>query len=323
MTSTNGAETQQALIAVCVCTRGRPLMLRRCLVSLQQQELAPNQRMHVVVVDNDAEPKARPVYDEILGQQTPISFVHCVTQGIPFARNAAIDAALAAGADFIAFLDDDECAPRHWLRALTQALTESGADAIQGGVRKGAGDVASLAAAEPAPAQTPRWEASESLATCNVLMRAHLARPPLALRFDESMQFTGGSDREFFMRAHKRGAKIVRLFGVDVFEEVAEGRETLAYECNRAYAAGSNYFARMVRNEPAPTAAARIGLRALSSLTSGALKLIAAALLALALRGASALKQARKGCANLCFAAGCLTPIIGVRSYPYRTIQGA
>ena len=39
------------------------------------------------------------------------------------------------------------------------------------------------------------------------------------------MQFTGGSDREFFMRAHKRGAKLVRVHGIDVFEDVAEGRE--------------------------------------------------------------------------------------------------
>ena len=36
-----------------------------------------------------------------------------------------------------------------------------------------------------------------------------------------------------------------------------------------------------------------------------------------------ALQQGRKGCVSLCFAAGCITPLAGVRAYPYRNIQGA
>ena len=41
------------------------------------------------------------------------------------------EAALRAGAHYIAFLDDDEVAPEHWLGALVKALEDSGADAVR------------------------------------------------------------------------------------------------------------------------------------------------------------------------------------------------
>ena len=318
------AATATPLVAVCVCTRGRPQMVRKCLVSLQRQHFDPARlRMQLILVDNNPEPTSLPVYEEICGRDAIGSFVHCPHPGIPMARNAALEAALRAGAHYIAFLDDDEVAPEHWLGALVQALEDSGADAVQGSVRKRTADIESLAWQATAPKATLTREASESLATCNVLFKARLAAPPLSLRFDEAMQFTGGSDREFFMRAHKRGAKLVRVHGIDVFEDVAEGRESLGYECARAFAAGSNYFVRMRKNEPAPVAAARIAMRALERSVNGIVKLGGAAALALALRRRSALKHLHKGCAHLCFAAGCVTPVVGVRAYPYRSIQGA
>ncbi len=311
------------LVAVCVCTRARPHMLRRCLASLRAQsfEAAPF-RMRLILVDNNPVPLSRPIYEELWGAERPGDLVHCPRPGIPMARNAALEAALRAGADHIAFLDDDEVAPPHWLRSLLKALEESGADAVQGGVRDLPAGVEDIASDVPPPDGTLSWERCESLATCNVLFRAHLAAPPLSLRFDETMQFTGGSDREFFMRAHKRGAKLLRVHGIDVLEEAHEDRG-FAYRATRTFAAGSNYFARMSKNEPGLVAAARIAMRAADRSVSGVAKLAAAAVLLLALRRRAALAQWRKGCLSLCFAAGCVAPLAGVRAYPYRTIQGA
>ena len=73
---------------------------------------------------------------------------------------------------------------------------------------------------------------------------------------------------------------------------------------------------------PPDPAAVRITVRALDRGLTGIAKLVAGGLL-LAWRRDRALRQWRKGCASLCFAAGCITPIAGVRSYPYRKIQGA
>jgi glycosyltransferase involved in cell wall biosynthesis len=302
-------------------------MLRRCLASLLSQHLdAARLRMTLIVVDNNPEPAARPIYDELCGAQGPGGLVHCPRPGIPVARNAALAAALRAGADYIAFLDDDEVAPPHWLGSLFLALEASGADAMQGGVRAlphGRDGPEEAAAASGAISDKLSWEPCESLATSNVLFRARLAAPPLSLRFDEAMQFTGGSDREFFMRAYKCGAKLLRVHGIDVLEDPHEERQTFAYQATRAFAAGSNYFVRISKNEPGAVAAARIVLRAAERGVSGAVKLVLAAALCLILRPRAAQRQWRKGCASLCFAAGCLTPVAGLRAHPYRNIQGA
>jgi hypothetical protein len=237
------------------------------------------------------------------------------------ARNAAIRAALQAGADYIAFLDDDEVAPQSWLASLMAALEAAGADAVQGSVRRcRLDDSVELSGREARP---PAWETSETLATCNVLFKAWLVEPGLALRFDESMQFTGGSDREFFMRAGKRGARLVLVHGAEVLEDVHAERQCLVYQAARAYAAGSNFFERVVKNETAATAAVRIAARLVDRALTGLARLIIAAALAMALRPASAQTQWRKGCVALCFAAGCITPIAGMRAYPYRKVQGA
>ena len=298
-------------------------MLRRCLESLRRQSFDPSTlSLRVIVVDNDPEPKARLVYDEFCGGD-PAGYVHCSRPGIPVARNAALEAALGMGADYIAFIDDDEVAPETWVNTLLQTLQASNADAIQGGVCKAPPGVEDIAAYTHAPTGKVSWEDSESLATCNVLFKVGLVAAPLSLRFDESMQFTGGSDREFFMRAHKHGAKTVRVHGVDVYEEVCEGRDSLGYETKRAFASGNNYVARMVRNETPPIAFARIVLRALGSFLSALGKLILAALLTLAMQGAKAKKSWRKSCAMFAFAWGCVTPTFGLRAQPYRVIQGA
>ncbi len=296
-------------------------MLRRCLAWLRRQNFdAAHLTMKLIVVDNNPEPVARSIYDEVW--DAPGEFVHCPRPGIPMARNAALDAALRVGADYIAFLDDDEVAPPHWLRSLLQALEESGADAVQGGVCELSADAEDIAAAGRPSEGSLSWESCESLATCNVLFKARLVEPPLALRFDEALQFTGGSDREFFMRAHKRGARLVRVHGIDVLESVHEDRG-LAYRAVRSFAHGSNYFLRISRNEAGAVAAARIAMRSAERGVSGVVKLAAAAALLLALRPRAAQVQWHKGCLSLCFAAGCLAPLAGVRAYPYRTIQGA
>jgi succinoglycan biosynthesis protein ExoM len=297
-------------------------MLRRCLSSLRGQRFeAAHFRMKLILVDNNPEPAARSIYDDVWGAEAPGEFVHCPRPGIPMARNAALEAAQRNGADYIAFLDDDEVAPPHWLKSLLRAVEESGADAVQGGVRDLSADAEDIASGVPTSPGKLSWESCESLATCNVLLKARLVEPPLSLRFDETMQFTGGSDREFFMRARKRGAKILRVHGIDVFEDAHEDRG-FAYRAARTFAAGSNYFERVSKNERGLVAAARIAVRAADRSVSGVVKLAVAAVLLLMLRPRLAHVQWRKGCLSLCFAAGCLTPLAGVRAYPYRTIQG-
>lgn len=311
----------QQLVAVCICTRARPQMMRRCLKSVIRQEL-PGRRVAVIVIDNDPAASARAVFDECLPAPTSNQvYAHCTEVGIPIARNAAMDVAVELGADRIVFIDDDEVAPPGWLEALWDAMTQSGADALQGSVRQmpAGSDLEAVAI----PPGDVTWEDDESLATNNVIFKADLVRPPLSLRFDETMRFSGGSDREYFMRAHKRGAKVVRAYGADVLEELAVGRETLRYLCLRSFAAGCNYNTRMMKNEPVWRAVPRIALRTIDRALSGVLKQVQALVMLILFQPSKAWQITRKGCANFSFALGCLTPLVGVRANLYGSVQGS
>lgn len=75
------------------------------------------------VVDNDAEGRAGVAVGEALaaGYPWPLHHVVAPERGISHARNRALEAALP-GCDYLAFIDDDETAPRDWLRELPSAL---------------------------------------------------------------------------------------------------------------------------------------------------------------------------------------------------------
>jgi succinoglycan biosynthesis protein ExoM len=296
-------------------------MAKRCFASLKGQS-ASGVRTRVIVVDNDPEGSARAAFNEVFAADEA-DYLICAEPGIPFARNAALDAARTRGAAYVVYIDDDEVAPPVWLESLFAALRTSGADALQGGVRKMASaEELEAEASKPVPLEAAA-KAVEAIATCNTLFKAALLEPPYALRFDEGMRYTGGSDRDFFMRAHQAGAKVMKTDGAYVVEEIAAGRETLAYECSRAYAAGANYTHRMIKNEPAVRAGARILFRMLERGIVGLVKLIGAFLLFALMQGKRARKQLRKGGANVSFAAGAFAALIGVRGQPYKVIQGA
>lgn len=237
------------------------------------------------------------------------------------ARNAGIDAALAMGADYLVFIDDDEVAPPGWLQALWDGLIRSGADALQGGVVQL--PVGSDLGNVSLPQKPTTWENEESLATYNVIFKRRLVAAPMSLRFDEGMRFSGGSDREFFLRATRRGARCARAYGIDVFEEIASGRETIAYRCMRAFSDGCNYTTRLIKNDPLWRAAPRIVLRVVDRSWSGVRRLLQALFWLLTFRPANAWRACRAGYENFFCALGCFGPLIGVRAHLYRSVQGA
>ena len=76
-------------------------------------------RLSIIIVDNDP---AGGALDQATWCMTAapfdVRYVHEPRRGIATARNAAIDAAIAAGADWIAFIDDDEWAAQDWIANL-------------------------------------------------------------------------------------------------------------------------------------------------------------------------------------------------------------
>src|SRR4051812_24239795 len=195
-------------VGVCVLTHRRPSSLRRTLDSLNDLVRIPGVEIRVLVVDNDAAGSGRPVVQELRAFSLPLSYVHEPRNGIPGARNTALEA--TADADVVAFIDDDEWAEPEWLSELLDARARSGADIVVGPVvpdfeADPPGWLSRLGYFEPL-----RYEALTDLHfayTGNVLIDRRIldtARP-----FREARPELGGSDTHFFMRLSGRGVRIV------------------------------------------------------------------------------------------------------------------
>lgn len=304
---------------VCICTRGRSASFARCLSSVLAQELpAANGQLCVIVVDNSDVGTERGHVEALIRGSRPVSYVHEPRRGIPFARNAALDAALSLDPAWIAFLDDDEVAPHGWLSRLVQVAELTGADVVHGGVvSASSAEISGLAASWRPSGALPKSRRTHKAATNNVLLRPWIVRDPVGLRFDEHMGETGGSDGEFFMRASDAGAQIVRTRDAPVFEERSDERETPAYRRLRAFRVGTNCNYRYRKNRrPGILAALLILGRAIGSSARAALKAsLSLPMLAVNRRRASALAQ--RGLIDACFAWGCVAPYFGVRPKTY------
>ncbi|WP_170937326.1 MULTISPECIES: glycosyltransferase [Rhodomicrobium] len=318
------ATSQAAIRKVCIgiCTAGRPQLLAKCLASLVRQQAPPGHEITLVVVDNDTPPRAAPIV-EAAGAHArfPMRHLHEPVRGIPYARNRVLDAALALGADWVAFIDDDEAASPDWLDKLIGAAERYKADVIQGAVlRHYQGRVPFWAV--PAPPELREGEGMKFAATSNVLFAASLIRADgLALRFDEAMAVSGGEDTDFFLRARLRGVSITFSEEPFVTEEVHPERLSFARQMGLAYRTGANdvYIKRKLYG------GIRIFLRRLPQillrLLRGMLQLLLSPLLAPF--GLDRFKRAAlTGGRHVFKSAGVIAGLLRVRPSPYRKIDG-
>jgi succinoglycan biosynthesis protein ExoM len=217
-------------------------MLRACLDSLIAQVPPEGWAVALIVVENDDSPCCFDIVAEVKKSAPyPVEYVNERELGIPFARNAAIEASRALGAEWVAFIDDDEVAEPDWLVRLCGRAEQDGVDAIQGPSRY------------VYPPGTPDWLPRRPLArrengqvlrtasTNNVMFRRTLTEEAgLGLRFDTSFRFTGGSDSDFFNRATQRGARIVWEQSAVVSEIVPQSRLRLSWQLKRAFRVATN-----------------------------------------------------------------------------------
>src|SRR5690625_491856 len=117
-------------IAICVCSNGRESLIH-CLRAILRQDLPGAAWVRVILIDNTSAGglAARLAKEGLAGE---ITIVHEPRPGIPMARNAALETALAMDASLIAFIDDDEIVSADWLPSLHAELVRSSADVVQG-----------------------------------------------------------------------------------------------------------------------------------------------------------------------------------------------
>lgn len=227
-------------LSVCIPTFKRPHLLGRCLDAIARQEGVPF-AYSVVVVDNDPAQSARPIVQEyVVRLPMRIAYFHQPNQNISLARNSAVT---NAEGEFIAFIDDDECAEPAWLRTLCESMGRFKADGVLGPVlpqyvgcppdwliKSGLCD-------RPSFRTGTRISESKYLRAGNILLRRSAFQCTDTL-FDPRLGRSGGEDAELFSRMAARGAVFVWCAEARVHEVVPIERQTLAYHLKRALIRG-------------------------------------------------------------------------------------
>jgi succinoglycan biosynthesis protein ExoM len=228
-------------ISVCIPTHRREEQLRALLQDLMEQDLQP---FDVVVVDNNASGSARGVVEEFRGAGCPFLLTYAIQpeRSIPLTRNMTVQ--LAQG-EWLAFVDDDERAPRDWLRRLLDCAMAHAADGV-------------LAPVEPrVPETAPAWIRRGNfydwprVPTGTPVPRKHLRFGNLMLRgaavrklsgpFDPSFALSAGEDVDMLVRLVNQGAKLVWCDEAPVWEPVDPRRLSLRWLLMRGYSGGQAF----------------------------------------------------------------------------------
>lgn len=309
-------------VLVGVITFRRPVMLARLLDSLAHQTLAAEGVMPLalVLVDNDPQRSAEPVFaDKVAALPFPATYLCETRRGIPFARNRVLEFAIAQGARYLAFVDDDEVVPADWLAELHSVITANDADAVQGPVEYLAEPgsppwmVEDLARRSAKMVRRAEASPKAKLSTRNLIMSVRLA-DELGLRFDDSFALSGGSDIDFFYRAHLAGAKNLWTNRGRVRETIPRARLELGFQLQRAFrsAAGTTHSRRRIHG------VGRTLLRTLPKIVDRLVR----GLLLLVTTGLFSRRRRVVALRTLASGVGHVAGLLGITGEQYRRIQG-
>jgi succinoglycan biosynthesis protein ExoM len=315
------------LVAVTACTKLRPNGLTALLESLAHQEATSvPSRVAVVIADNDPAGSGRAIVEAwAQHHELEIRYVLEAAPGIPAARNAAVEGALAwarevapergsAALDLVLFVDDDERPEPNWIRSLLDVYLDTGASVV----------TATVVPHFPVPAPSwvlegrfferehyPTGTELNFARTSNTLVDARLFTDD-GLRF-ESVGMQGGSDSYFFARAHARGHRIVWADDAVVHEDVPLSRMTPRWLVARHYRYGLGRSA-ILRKQ-------RVGrLRYARRLAYGvAVTVAGVSRLAVARRRAARVLAAQRAATG----AGLVLGLFGARYDDYRFVHGS
>jgi glycosyltransferase involved in cell wall biosynthesis len=225
-------------VSVQIMTFHRDLGLRRAVRSVLAQRGVDTASTEILIVDNSAEASARAAVEELTVEAKSagylMRYVHEKRPGIAQARNAGIR---NAGADLVAYIDDDEEADPDWLAGMLATLDHYRADAVGGPVLPIFED--GRATNDPFwswiydyDEKKPSGSKFRATGTGNCLFYKSRCCPT-DTPFDPALGLTGGSDTRFFHGLSQRGRKVVWCAEGIVHEYVPPARTQLAYGLRR------------------------------------------------------------------------------------------
>jgi succinoglycan biosynthesis protein ExoM len=162
-------------------------------------------------------------------------------RNIARARNRSVALARAGGADWLAFVDDDEEVAPRWLAALCEVAERFGGEVVSGAKRP------------RCPEGTPAWlvrghfYGQNEQRTGVELDVAHTGNALVAARllerlpepFDPRFGLTGGSDSHLFMRLYRDGVRIVSAGEALTYEHIPASRARPQWVLRRAFRVGN------------------------------------------------------------------------------------
>lgn len=305
----------RARVAVCIGTFRRRELLRNLLAGLACltfRGVSPPE-IEIIVIDNDPSASAKEICESVTLPHS-IRYVVEPRRGIAYVRNRAL--AEAKGANFIAFIDDDEVPSEGWLDELLVASEIFAADIVSGPV---------LPRYAPGVAEwvkrggffdRPNFDTGTFLECCstnNVLLRSEVLN--VVPRFDDRFQLTGGEDTQFFSRVHRAGGKIVWCREAIAHETVPKERATLEWILRRGYQSGNSW----VLSEMSVNKGLRVQMKRLLKACAHMLIGGTNALLSVCFAKIAFTKALRR----MCLGAGMLSGLAGRKFLAYRSTAAA
>jgi len=246
-------------VAICICTHNRSQLLQRSLASLADIDLSGyrDSLVEIIVVDNSCHEETAAICEQASKRLTmAVHYVEEPMAGITYARNRAVETALERGAEFIAFIDDDDLPRSNWLRTLLDRQAVTRADLVFGTWVLDAS--MPQWARESGIFRSPvifkgdnkagRYKLPHCASTCNVLVGRDIleqlgADGPI---FSHAFRFSGGEDKDFFIRASRVGARLASADGSVIQRNHESERYTLRGLFNRGFKNGCSniYMAR-------------------------------------------------------------------------------
>lgn len=229
------------MISVVVPTFNRPDGLKRAVTSVFRQTLA-TEGFDLIIVDNAPDASAAEAIEE-LRRACPetINFIalHEPAAGVANARNCAMR---AVKTDLVAFLDDDQSAPKTWLEALLTSYRQFPAVVTFGPVRTTLpnGQRRHQRYFEDFFAREPGFESGFIEATfgCGNALVDFSKVPGHAPWFDTAMNESGGEDDVLFVRIRDAFGRFAWAAEAPVWEHPPVKRVTLTYTLKRAFSYG-------------------------------------------------------------------------------------
>lgn len=321
----------QPLIVVGALTRRRPDLFSRLLASLERMDIPQGVRVAFCFAENDAGLTIGGMVEDFAEKRgLPATAVLETRPGIPFGRNAVLDAALGQGADHLAFVDDDEEVATDWLVKLYDYHLETGAD-LTGGPDFPIEPTEPLTAAQRMcfnglSARCQRMAESNqrlelqghghkapTVVTSNWLAKLEFLRET-GLRFDEGLGLSGGSDTAFFRALRQAGGQTAWTAEAKVYEHIPLSRLSAGYQFRRGRDQSISSFRIRYGDKRGPKLIAKSAFFVLAKTILGTLRLIAAPF-----NGGSSYVLALRAFG---FAYGRILALLGHHSRHYKTTHG-